>query len=77
VEDVFRRALDGAREHGTPSWQLRAATSLARLLHHQGRSADAVACLQPVYDRFTEGFGTADLITAKLLVDEMGNRTPR
>ena len=44
------------------SWELRAATSLARLLRDQDRSADAIACLQPVYDCFTEGFGTADLI---------------
>jgi predicted ATPase len=71
VEDVFRQALDGAREHGTLSWELRAATSLARLLRNQGRPADATACLQPLYDRFTEGFGTADLIAAKQLLDEM------
>jgi predicted ATPase len=71
VEDVFRQALDGAREHGTLSWELRAATSLARLLRNQGRAADAAACLQPLYDRFTEGFGTADLIAAKQLLDEM------
>jgi hypothetical protein len=72
VEDVFRQALDGAREHGSLSWELRAATSLARLLRNQGRAADATACLQPVYDRFTEGFGTADLIAAKQLLDELG-----
>jgi predicted ATPase len=77
VEDVFRRALDGAREQGTPSWELRAATSLARLLRGQGRPADAIACLRPVYDRFTEGFGTADLIAAKRLLDELDNRVPR
>jgi predicted ATPase len=71
VEDGFRQALDGAREHGTLSWELRAATSLARLLRNQGRPADATACLQPLYDRFTEGFGTADLIAAKQLLDEM------
>jgi hypothetical protein len=72
VEDIFRRALDGAREQGALSWELRAATSLARLLRDQGRPADASACLQPVYDRFTEGFSTADLIAAKQLLDDMG-----
>jgi predicted ATPase len=72
VEDVFRQALDGARDHGTLSWELRAATSLARLLRNQGRPADATACLQPIYDRFTEGFGTADLIAAKQLLDNLG-----
>jgi predicted ATPase len=50
-------------------WELRAATSLARLLSDQGRSVNATALLQPVYDRFTEGFGTADLKAAKALLD--------
>jgi predicted ATPase len=68
AEDLFRQALDEARRQATLSWELRAATSLARLLCRQGRSADAIACLQPVYDRFTEGFGTADLIAAKQLL---------
>jgi hypothetical protein len=40
---------------------LRAATSLAQLLRDQSRAADALALLQPIYDRFTEGFDTADL----------------
>jgi predicted ATPase len=52
---------------------LRAATSLARLQCRRGRSADAIACLQLVYDRFTEGFETADLIAAKQLLDEAGD----
>ncbi|TMJ74387.1 MAG: hypothetical protein E6G73_09425 [Alphaproteobacteria bacterium] len=72
AEDHFRQALDWARRQGALSWELRAATSLARLLRNRGRSVDAIACLQPVYDRFTEGFGTADLIAAKLLLDELG-----
>jgi tetratricopeptide (TPR) repeat protein len=71
AEIHFRQALDGAREHGALSWELRAATSLARLLLNQGRPPDATACLQPIYDRFTEGFGTADLIAAKQLLDEL------
>ena len=37
----------------------------------QGRSADAMALLQPVYDRFTEGFETADLKAARALIDEL------
>jgi predicted ATPase len=72
VEDIFRQALDWARAYGSLSWELRAATSLARLLRDQGRHADAIACLQPIYDRFTEGFGTADLIAAKQLLDDLG-----
>ena len=72
-EDHFRQALDWARRQQALSWELRAATSLARLLRNRGPSVDAIACLQPVYDRFTEGFGTADLIAAKLLLDELGH----
>src|SRR5215469_5679766 len=69
AEDHFWQALDWARKQGALCWELRAATSLARLLRDQGRSAHAVALLQPVYDRFTEGFDTTDLKTAKTLLD--------
>jgi predicted ATPase len=47
--------------------------TLAELLRDQGRSADAMALLQPVYDRFTEGFGTADLKAAKALLTSLSN----
>jgi hypothetical protein len=70
-EDLFRQALDVAHQHGALSFELRAATSLARLLHDQRRQAEATACLQSVYDRFTEGFATSDLIAAKHLLDEL------
>jgi predicted ATPase/DNA-binding winged helix-turn-helix (wHTH) protein len=73
ADDHFRQAVDWARRQGELSWELRAATSLARLLRIQGRLADAIACLQPIYNRFTEGFDTADLIVAKRLLDELGN----
>jgi tetratricopeptide (TPR) repeat protein len=69
--DHFRQALDWARRQGALSWELRAATSLTRLLRGQGRFADAMALLQPVYDRFTEGFDTADLMAAKALLDAL------
>ena len=72
AEDLFRQSLDGARRQEMLSCELRAATSLARLMHSQGRDADAIACLKPVFSRFTEGFGTADLISAKQLLDELG-----
>ncbi|HEX4153156.1 MAG TPA: hypothetical protein VHY75_13195, partial [Steroidobacteraceae bacterium] len=71
AEDHFRQALDWARRQGALSFELRAATSLARLLRDQGRSADALAPLQPVYGRFTEGFETADLKAAKVLLDAL------
>jgi predicted ATPase len=81
AEDHFRQALDWARRRGALSWELRAATSLARFLRNRCRSADAIACLQPVYDRFTEGFGTADLTAASQLLNELSHghqqrRTP-
>jgi predicted ATPase len=69
AEVHFRQALDWARQQGALSWELRAATSLARLLRDQGRSPDALALLQPVYDRFSEGFDTADLKAARTLLD--------
>ena len=71
AEDHFRQALDWARRQGALSWELRAATSLARLLRNQGHTADAKSLLQPVYDRFTEGFDTADLKAAKALLDAL------
>jgi len=71
AEDHFRQALDWARRQSALSWELPAAASLARLLRDQGRSANAVALLQPVYDRFTEGFDTADLKAAKALLDAL------
>ena len=70
-EALFRQALDEARRQEALSWELRAATSLARLQREQGGPADAIACLRPIYDRFTEGFGTADLIAAKHLLDDL------
>jgi hypothetical protein len=76
-EDLFRQALDAARRQGALSWELRAATSLARLLHTQSRSADGLAILQPVYERFTEGFDTADLRSAKALLDALGQTGSR
>ena len=71
AEDHFRQALDWAHRQGAFSWKLRAAMSLARLLRDQGRPADALALLQPVYDRFTEGFDTVDLKAAKDLLSAL------
>jgi predicted ATPase len=71
AENHFRQALDWARRQGALSLELGAATSLARLLRDQSRAADAMALLQPVYDRFTEGFETADLKAAKTLLEAL------
>ena len=73
VEDVFRRALDGARRQETLTWELRAALSLARLLRDQDRIGEARDLLAPVYERFTEGFDTADLQAGKKLLDDLNS----
>ena len=56
AEGLFRQALDLGGQQGALSWELRAAISLARQRSDQGRPGDALACLLPIYDRFTEGF---------------------
>ena len=76
AEDHFRDALDWARRHGALSWELRTATSIARFWCDQARSDEAIALLTPVYDRFSEGFDTADLTAAKALIDELRERPP-
>ena len=73
AEDHCQQALGWARRQGALSWELRAATSLARLLRDQKRSTEAIALLAPIYNRFTEGFETADLKTAKALIDRLYN----
>jgi predicted ATPase len=73
AEGQFRQALDGARRQGALSWELRCATSLARLWRDQNRSTEAIALLAPIYNRFTEGFETDDLKAAKALIDGFYN----
>jgi predicted ATPase len=70
AEDHFRQAIDWAGRQSALSWELRAATSLARLWREQARKEEARELLAPIYARFTEGFETADLRTAKALIDE-------
>jgi TOMM system kinase/cyclase fusion protein len=71
VEACFQQALDLARHQQAKSLELRAATSLARLWHSQGKRQEAYGLLAPVYNWFTEGFDTADLQEAKQLLDEL------
>jgi predicted ATPase len=71
AEDSFRTALAIAREQGTRGYELRAATSLARLWGEQGRRGEARDLLAPLYGWFTEGFDTQDLKEAKRLLDEL------
>jgi predicted ATPase len=67
----FDRALTVARAQQAKSWELRAATSIARLWRDQGRSDEARELLAPVYEWFTEGFDTSDLKQAKALLAEL------
>ena len=70
VAGHFRKSLDVARKQEAKSYELRAAMSLGRLWHSQGKENEARELLAGVYDWFTEGFGTRDLIDAKRLLDE-------
>ncbi len=72
AETHFRQALEIATEQDTLSLQLRAATSLARHLHDQVRGTEARAALEPIYERFTEGFETPDLAAARELLESLG-----
>jgi len=69
AEACFQKALDIARTQQAKSWELRAATSLARLWQQQGKCQEAHDLLAPVYGWFTEGFDTADLKDARALLD--------
>ncbi len=70
AEALFGRALDIARSQQAKAFELRAATSLARLWQRQGKRDEARDLLAPVYGWFTEGFDTRDLIEAKALLEE-------
>jgi predicted ATPase len=71
AQSALEEALRVARKQLAKAYELRAATSLARLWGEQGRRAEAHDLLAPVYGWFTEGFDTADLKEAKALLDEL------
>jgi len=72
-ERDFREAIKLSRKIGAKSFELRATTSLARLLRDTSRRDDARAMLAEVYNWFTEGFDTKDLKDAKALLYELSN----
>jgi hypothetical protein len=72
AERCFNDAITLARDRGEKSFELRAAMSLARLLVLAGRRAEARDALAGIYGWFTEGFDTADLKSARALLDELG-----
>jgi len=71
VETYLRRAVVVAQEQNAKFWELRAATSLARLWRDQGKRDEARALLVPIYGWFTEGFDTRDLKQARVLLDAL------
>jgi predicted ATPase len=70
-QNALEESLRITRRQQAKSYELRAATSLARLWGENGRRAEARELLAPVYGWFTEGFDTADLKEAKGLLDEL------
>jgi predicted ATPase len=72
AEESFRAAIEVSRTQHAKSWELRATTSLARLLAKQGKRDEARTMLNDIYYWFTEGFDTADLKDSKALLDELG-----
>ena len=71
AQNCFERAIEIARKQSAKSWELRATMSLARLLAKQGRRDESRAMLAGIYGWFTEGFDTADLKDAKVLLEEL------
>jgi predicted ATPase len=71
AEASYREAIAIAQQQSAKLWELRAATSLARLWHYQGKRIAARDLLAPVYGWFTEGFGTPILQEAKALLDAL------
>jgi predicted ATPase len=72
AEACFLKAIEIARQQQAKSWQLRAATSLARLWQQQGKKNEARRVLSEIYNWFTEGFDTKDLQETKALLAELG-----
>ena len=73
AEADFREAIALAQKMGAKAYELRATTSLARLLASKGRRKEAHSMLAEIYNWFTEGFDTADLKEAKALLDELSH----
>jgi predicted ATPase len=71
AQRCLRKAVEIAQRQSAKSWELRATTSLARLLRDTDRREEASSILAKIYNWFTEGFDTADLKEAKALLDEL------
>jgi predicted ATPase len=73
AEAHFERALAVARQQQAKSWELCAATSMARLWRDQRKPQQALELLAPIYGWFTEGFDMRDLKEAKALLEELAS----
>ena len=71
AENCFRQAIQIAQGQSAKLSELRATTSLARLLSNQSRRDEARTMLAEIYNWFTEGFDTADLKEAKALLEQL------
>ena len=71
AEDCFRRAIETAQRQLSRAWELRATTSLARLWQRQDRTDEAHLSLSAIYEKYSEGFTTPDLVDAKKLLKEL------
>jgi class 3 adenylate cyclase/predicted ATPase len=69
VEALLNESIETARSQGAKSWQLRSACDLVRFQRGRGPERGALKLLRSIYRQFTEGFGTADLMTAKALIE--------
>jgi len=75
AEGEFYNALAFVRKQKSLSHELQVTQSPANLMRSRGNEVGALQLLEPVYNRFTEGFDTADLIAAKITIDELRERT--
>jgi predicted ATPase/DNA-binding winged helix-turn-helix (wHTH) protein len=69
AEELFLQSMEISRKQNALSWELRSATSVARLWQVSGRTSEAQSLLRRVYERFSEGFATKDLREAKKVLD--------
>lgn len=77
AEALYMQALDLARRQGALSWELRAATDLAEHWLRKDQGAKAAGVLAPIYRRFQDGFATRDLLTARTLLNGLGDAGKR
>jgi predicted ATPase len=71
AEAKLQRSLELARQHGALSWELRTSLSIARLRMRQDRLRDAREALAPIYEKFTEGFATLDVRSARAVLQSL------